>query len=455
MQSHLKKGLASYFDITLNRRTTFFLIMIIMAVVVIDSTVVEISSYTGIEAPSSLNVTLFIILFLVFVVVSTFLLKSVKTVLEGYSYSLITHGLRYSSTIPITAQILTITLIILITLQIIFDNQYSISIMRMQTYVSHVSAAIVIAFLVFMFGRWLTSQRNITILLYTVSFLLIGMNLIVSLMYLEVYFSNSPVSDVSSYSIVSYVTNFVKSSYTTDLLSRTFDILSISSFLLLWLATANLMKQYRRKMGKGKYFLLMALPLIYYVYPFQSYFGDPFLPLLQSFPVSYSITYVLIFSITKQVGALFFSLAFLITSSLIRDERIKKSLLISAIGMAILVGSIEIAPLQYHVYPPFGLVTEAFLPLGAYLLFIGIYFSAKSMSRDAEIRREIYKRAESQLDLLRAIGISEMEKEIIKQVKFLESKIPPPEPEPEVLSDEKVKVIIRDVLEELYHIKQE
>jgi hypothetical protein len=136
-------------------------------------------------------------------------------------------------------------------------------------------------------------------------------------------------------------------------------------------------------MGQVKYFLLMGLPLIYYVYPFQSYFGDPLFPLLQSLPVSYSITYVLVFSITKQVGALFFSLSFLVASSLVNDERVNKSLLISAIGMAILVGSLEITPLQYHTYPPYGIITEAFLPLGSYLLFVGIFTSAKNISRDA------------------------------------------------------------------------
>ena len=113
--------------------------------------------------------------------------------------------------------------------------------------------------------------------------------------------------------------------------------------------------------------------------------------MLQSFSVSFSIIYVLIFSATKQVGALFFSLAFLATSSLINDDRVRKSLLISAIGMAVLVGSLEITPLQFHVYPPYGLITEAFLPLGAYLLFVGIFISAKNISRDAELRRDFIR----------------------------------------------------------------
>jgi hypothetical protein len=87
---------------------------------------------------------------------------------------------------------------------------------------------------------------------------------------------------------------------------------------------------------------------------------------------------------------------------------------------------------------------------------MGILISAKNISRDDELRKQFYKRAESQLNLLRAIGISEMEKEIVRQVRSLEDNITvsAPEPEePETLSDEKVRDIIHDVLTELYYSK--
>jgi hypothetical protein len=446
------RELATYFAFTLNRRTTFFAIMIIIAVVIFDSTIVAISSYGGLEAPESVNIMLFLINFLVFAFVSSVLIKFVKNILNSYSFVSISGGLRFSDAIMVTTQILTISLILLIILQIFVNNQYSITLLRVQTYISHISATVILSFLVFMFGKWLASKRNYTVAIYTFSFLLVGINLIVSLIYLDAYFSISPKPDVSSYPIVSYVTN-LSPSITTNLFSRLSDILSLTSFLFLWLATANLLKQYRHKLGRVKYFVLIGLPLIYYVYPFQSFFGDPLLPLLQSLPPSYSITYILIFSATKQVGALLFSFAFLAASSLINDDRVRKSLLISAIGMAILVGSIEITPLQYHVYPPYGIITMAFLPLGTYLLFVGILISAKNISRDAELRKQFYKRAESQLNLLRAIGISEMEKEIVRQVRSLEDNITVAAPEPETLSDEKVRDIIHEVLTELYNSK--
>ena len=89
--------------------------------------------------------------------------------------------------------------------------------------------------------------------------------------------------------------------------------------------------------------------------------------------MAFGVSYNLIFSATKQIGALLFSLAFWTASSLVTNEGVRKSSLIAAIGIAILFGSIEISTLQYRLYPPFGLVTEAFMPLGAYFLFIGIH----------------------------------------------------------------------------------
>ncbi|MFL6456685.1 MAG: hypothetical protein ACJ71G_06930, partial [Nitrososphaeraceae archaeon] len=176
-------------------------------------------------------------------------------------------------------------------------------------------------------------------------------------------------------------------------------------------------------MGKIKYFSLMSIPLVYYIFPLQSYFGDVFFNLLQSSPVSYSIIYILIFSATKQVRAVLFSLAFWTASTLVYDNRIRKSLLISSIGMAILFGTFEISPLQYHVYPPYGFVTQTFIPLGAYLLFVGIFSSAKVISRDSAVRKEFYRSASSQLSLLKSIGISQMERELEKEVKSVEEKL--------------------------------
>ena len=123
--------------------------------------------------------------------------------------------------------------------------------------------------------------------------------------------------------------------------------------------------------------------------------------------------------------------------------------------MAILFSTFELAPLSFHVYPPYGFVTQAFIPLGSYLLFIGIFTSAKNISRDSEIRKEFYNSAASQLGLLKAIGVTEMEKDLEKNVEFVNKRSRLLGTVDEIpQEDENVKEILREVLNELYYTKR-
>ncbi|HEU4822242.1 MAG TPA: hypothetical protein VFS97_02345 [Nitrososphaeraceae archaeon] len=453
----MREKTLSYISLTLSRKSSLAFILIFTSIVVFDSTIVEFSSYSGVEIPISVNIAIFIVFSVIFVLSSAALLLSVrKSISLTYARKAGLPGLKYVHGIMIGIQIFTVAMILTIVFQMLIINEYSLVLLSVQTYLSHLSALVFLSFLVFLFGGWSISKRSYTIILYTIAFSLACINLAVSLVYLESYFTSALIGNVKPYSIVSYVTNFGGMPI-TESLSIVFDALSLSSFLLMWIASAIFLSQYRHKMGRIKYFSLMSIPLLYYIFPLQGYFGDIFFSLLQFSPVSYTITYILIFSATKQVGAVLFSLAFWAASALVYDNRIRKSLLISSIGMAILFGTFEIAPLQYHVYPPYGFITQAFIPLGAYLLLVGIFSSAKVISRDSELRKEFYKSAASQLSLLKTIGVSQMEKELEEQVKSIEGKVStlPSEIMDDVpeLEEENVQEILHDVLNELYYSK--
>jgi len=142
----------------------------------------------------------------------------------------------------------------------------------------------------------------------------------------------------------------------------------------------------------------------------------------------------------------------LIASTLVAKKKVQQSILFSAIGMAIIFGSQDIATLQYSVYPPFGLITTAFMPLGSYLLFIGILSSAQNISRNIQIRKELYKSANSQLDLL-IIGMAQMEKELLKKYKSISKNISIQE-EFDKLDQDEIREIVHDVVNELLTTKK-
>jgi hypothetical protein len=440
-------------NVNLTKKTSFTFILVIITVIIFDSIIVKLFSFSGTEPQSTLNVAIFILFSAIFGLSSTILLASMKKVVPRRE-SRLPLTFRYHYVIILGTLVLTLAIMLLIILQLIFLQQYSIDLLRVQTYLSHLSPVVFLSFLIFSFLRWLTIKRNTVILLYSISLFLVCVNLIISLIYLDSYFSSSHSAVVKPLTIVSYVISLGGSSYTQSL-STAFDVLSLVSFLFMWIATVALLSQFRYKMGRLKFLLLMSIPLLYYLFPFQGYFGDVFFPLLVEAPVAFTIIYILIFSATKQVGAVFFGLTFWSASSLVYNERLSKSLLISSIGMAILFSSIELAPLQYRVYPPFGLVTEAYIPIGAFLLFVSIFTSAIQISRDAELRREFYKSAAGQLELLKNIGVSQMERELEEKVKAMQksSAVWQTPYESEELEAERAKKILRDVLNELYSEK--
>jgi hypothetical protein len=354
------------------------------------------------------NVTIFVIFFIIFVTINAILIISASRVISRDRDRPSRLRLVYVQGVIIATQFLTSASVVII-LQMLLLNRYSISLLNAQTYLHHFSAMVFLSLLVFLFLKWLASKRSYTVVLYALAFLLSCANLVISFLYLESYLSSSAavLTDEILYPISVVVVNVPGLPF-PESLTPAFDVLSLCSFLCMWIATASLLSQYRYKVGRIKYFSLLAIPLIYCIFPFENYFGNVFYALLQSSPLFVSLLYVLTFSATKQVGTLVFSLVFWTASSMVYRDGIRKSLLLSSIGVAIFYGSIAIASLQFHVYPPYGLITEAFIPLGSYLLFIGIFTSAKHVSRDSEVRKELYKNAASQLTLLKAIGVSQM-----------------------------------------------
>jgi len=100
------------------------------------------------------------------------------------------------------------------------------------------------------------------------------------------------------------------------------------------------------------------------------------------------------------------------------------------------------------------------------LVFNGIYDSAVLVARDKELRKEFYRNAMSHLDLLRVIGVSQMEKDLIDNYKSLEKRIKQPEITGrrfekdnvrdalhglvDDLDKEEVREILHDVLDDVY-----
>jgi hypothetical protein len=436
----------SWFIFDLNKKISFTFILIITSIIIIDSTIVEFYSFSGIRTSSAANVVILIAFFIIFALSGILLINCVKTITFKTTYKL-PRNFRNFHYIIFGTQILTIALISVTVFQIIAFNKYHILLLQVVTYISHISALVFAIPLVFNLAKWFKSRRNYIILLYILTFSLVSANIVVSLIFYEQVLLRSIAIEITPYPISVYVTVYF-STPADESLSDVYNFIFIFSFLVMWVATMALLNQYKYRLGKIRYYAFTILPLIYFLFPFHTYFANLLSPFVLNSPIAVSVIYTVLFSATKQVGAFLFGLSFLIASTVVPNVSVRKSLLISCIGMTMLFSSVEITPLQYKVLPPYGLVTEAFIPLGAFLLLVGIYTSAINLSQDGELRRDFRKSAMAQLNLLRTIGIAQMEKELIKNYKLTEKRYPNLETTQDY-SEENVKQIVHEVLQEL------
>ncbi len=398
----------------LTKKSSLIFILVITSIIIIDSTIVEFYTFSGARTSSSVNIVIFIAFSIIFAFTSILLITCVKTITSKSTYRL-PKNLRNFHYPIFGTQILTISLISITIFQIIAFNKYHILLLQAVTYASHISALIFAIPLVFMLAKWFKSRRNYIVFLYIITFSLVSTNIVISLIYYEKILSRAFAIEIKPHRISNSVMSF-NAVPDEESLSLVYNVIFILSFLVIWVATMALLNQYKYRLGKIKFYALTIIPLIYFIFPFHAYFANLLSPFVLNSPIAVSVIYTILFSASKQVGAFLFSLSFLIASTVVPKDSVRKSLLISCIGMTILFSSIEITPLQYKAFPPYGLITEAFIPLGSFLLLVGIFTSALSFSQDMTLRKSIRESVTEQSKLLDSIGTAEMERQVQKVV---------------------------------------
>jgi hypothetical protein len=185
------------------------------------------------------------------------------------------------------------------------------------------------------------------------------------------------------------------------------------------------------------------------------------LPLLSEYrsadPVNFTITYTLIFSMIKIAGAFFFGIGFWSMARKIEQKSLKSFLNISAYGLILVFVTNQASLLLNALFPPLGLMTACFVGLSTFLLLVGTYSAAVSVSNDARIRKAIRTSVEKESELIGDIGDAELDMELRNKVSSMMNKLSKRVKEDtEVessLTDEDIKNYTNQVIQEIIHRK--
>ena len=135
-------------------------------------------------------------------------------------------------------------------------------------------AIVMMGLLAYRFFSWFRSNRDSVVLLYALASIMFAINAAFTLGLVTDLFQRLP-SEIPEHQGFGYVP-FISPGSITDFLNNAYVLSSIISFILWWGATVLLLRHYSRRLGKMKYWIILGIPLVYFLMQFMPYFPSLF-----------------------------------------------------------------------------------------------------------------------------------------------------------------------------------
>ena len=275
-------------------------------------------------------------------------------------------------------------------IEIIFESRYGKFLILISIWLNVSIGISILAGLVFRLIVWLkeSSRKNTVVILYVLSIsVFVALNaLILS------YFSLGYRTGLNYITSTTSPTYIFATSNTT--LSIAITILSILSFILIWISSILLLAFNTKGLKKWYYLLMVISPVIF----LSEYLFLWIFSYLRTTDIDlYFNIYTLTSNLGFPLGGVFFGLTFWILASNLKINssksqslvRFKESIYFTSIGIILLTSSTASLDITKLPYPPFGLISFTFLNVGAFSFFLGIYTLATAMAGNPNIRSTI------------------------------------------------------------------
>lgn len=396
----------------LDGRKLLVLFAVVVATILIDSEVGVVSDFIPEKISSSAGISLFVCTAIIFAISGYFILSYVKQIGKE-SGATILHLSRTHKLVTVVQYVL-VAIIAFVVLQIVITLQYNTFTLAFTISISYGLWIMTMAFLARAFYSWYISiayqsesQSKILILILGFSMVAYVINGIFLIANYLVWLEEKPSIILST--DVAFFPDFEPESLVSQI-GAIAQTVSAVAYVLTWISTVILLRPYMKKIGRIKFWSIMGFALVYYLISYPLFVLGYFTPSGET--DTEVMNNILVVSMSSIVAGIIFGAAFLsIARTLRRGTAIRDYLILAAYGMLIfyIAGS---ATVSQAAYPPFGLVSTAFTGLSTYLIYVGLYSSAVTLSQDLTLRKTIRKSVMEQSKLLDSIGTAQMEREL-------------------------------------------
>src|SRR5215213_2909178 len=256
-----------------NSRKFLVVISIVVSFLMIDISLSNISDIISVS--TSWGFAAFIAIAIVYAVGQYLILEFVKQ--KSKSIRMKSPHFNKLSTIMTIIQYVLTAIIVFIILQIFVNSYYYTSMLSLNSSISYAIATIIMMILALKFFSWYRSNKNIILLLYGVAFIITSISIVSSLVFFTVILIDMPAKITSPSSSeltleqeevghseqeeVGHGPDIRKFDQSTMLgkVQTVFVTSHIVSFLLLWGSSAMLLHTYSKKLGKVKFWTIIAI----------------------------------------------------------------------------------------------------------------------------------------------------------------------------------------------------
>lgn len=375
---------------------------------VIDSSVLKISQFIS-PRESSYSMIYFVLLVIAYCIGQYLIIQFVTSKTIQIKWGL-KSDIKLLLRLMTPLQFILAGILLSILLQIFIISAYNSLLLELSVLLSYGQSVCILAFLVYKFASWLKTNRSYSVILFLVAFISLATNSLFTLVYVA-----DTLSVYSTY-ITANPGGYVPFSNPKAFLSLGFHVTSITSYILMWIATAILLRNNTKRLGRTRFWTLITLPLLYFLIQFQPTLLQLLFPLRLNEPIVFSLIYTLFFSVSKHIGGILFGIAFWSIGTKLSNYKLRDLMFLAAYGLILFFASNQAVLLATASFPPFGIFTISFIGLASYLVLVGIYSSAISVSQDMNLRKSIRNSLEQQSTLLGNIATSELEQRIASSV---------------------------------------
>lgn len=431
------------------RRALFFAIFgIAVFLLSVDSIIGYVSDFLVEEITSNFGISLFVLISAVFIIASFVifqLIKSTTSEVRNNSKELqVLHGAAFAT------QLLLIAAVTALLIQIVFLSEYYTAFLITIAALSPLTAAFVMIMSCSILITWFRFNRgSYVVLIFALAFS-INAYVFIYTSFASIYHLIEKGAVITPESEVIYPTDLFQAGSIQRILSDTYKFAATANFVMLLAGSAIMLRHYSAKIGRIKFWIMVLVPSIYYISILLDALGI-YVPESETELFNYYI-YA---SLNGIIGGVLLGLLFWSISRTMKPNKaVMNYLLLCSYGLVLLsiatVGQVSVA-----AFPPFGIAAFSMLPLSSYMIILGLYSAATSISQDIRLREYIKDLCKADSGFLSTIGEAQLEKKVQAKASDLENVVKEQRVELEKKSGIESSIQEQDIKQYLLEVLQE